>query len=398
MFNEHIYEQKTVTMSELPIEIVGNIITYLSINEVMAFMQTSKENYNKTKYVLQTPEHYNLDKNTKHNTTITNDDIDEINGQPKNSKLDFLSYLFIDIKSIDELIFLEKYISLIKCNISFNIKSIDNFSVTPLLNNINSIIFKKVSFRPDFKFTNNNIKYLEFSNCNVTNEMISDIKYIGTLYIEKSETFTTFNNNIKCNNIVISRCKNFTHFGNINCNIIEVQNIDNVDFSTLIKNKSTIGKLQIVNCDFMTINMLNINNMSIINCNVDSITDIHYIERLKLLNCSINSISNISNINNLIIDNCLSNNNIVISNIENVGHFSMKYVIRDPADIVFTPNYKFKKLKKINHCEMDRVKISEFEIDTCDNLSIKTYFDIINSENMNITNINNKNITILNMY
>lgn len=400
MFNKNIrvHAQKpSMTISNLPDEIIGNILSYLNLKDVITFMRTNKINYQKTAHVLQSPKHFNLDKNTKYSITITDDDIDEDTCQPKNLKLMFLPYLFIDIKSKNNIKFIEKYYSLINCNISLNFMSIKNFSRTLLLNNVISVTFKDITFAKDFKLTNDSIKYLQITNCNITNEMICDIKHVEMLYIEKCNTFTTFDNNNKTNNVVISKCKNFTHFGNINCKIIEIIDIDSVDFSSLVKNKSSIGKLQIVNCNLTTISNLLINNMSIISCNINNINAIHNIERLKLLGCVINSITNMSNINNLIIDNCVSYNDIIISNIKNIRQFSMTYVIRDPSDISFTPNFRFRKLKNIKTCELNKIKISEIELDTCENLSIKTYSDI-NSFDHTYLNINNSNIKTLNMY
>jgi hypothetical protein len=374
-------------ISNLPNEILANILKYLSITTINRLMRTNKTNYNKIYDILQTAKCYNLKSNIKCNVKITKNDIinnninnDDINNNSlivNNTKKIFSTYIYLDIYTPNEDIpIIEKIFNEDEYNnLSLFIYKNSNFNYkTKLFKNITDITFYNIDFDLSYQLNIDNVEYLEFSKCNVNNNLIKNIKNIGTLIIDECNTLREYDNNISCNIIIFIYCENLIEFGNINCNIIELNSCKIIKYNSL--NNKNIQKLQIVNAEMLKLEKINIPNISIINSKIDYIYNIYNITRLKILDSIILKIFNIDNCKILIIDNCSYDFNtslINISNIKNVDRLSVNYIISDECELKFIPKISFDKLKNIKNILLEKVKLIRLNIDNCKMLSVNIF-------------------------
>lgn len=394
-------------ISDLPVEILGNIMYHLNIEDVMNFMTTSKINYNKVNDVLNSPLYFQLGQYFKYHTYISINDICQTNNLNQNNSIEhtneqriintktrFLPYIYIDIDNPDEEIpLIENTLSKNeKQSLSLYLYKISDFNYnTQIFNNLVDLIFYKVNFCNDFQFDNIDVDYIEFNKCLITNNTIKQINSVNTLVITNCSSLTSYDNNVKCDKLLFEECKNLNKIDNVNCNIIEINGCgNNINYQDL--NNKGITKLQIVNANMIELADITIPNISIIDCNISYIHNFKGLERIKILNSNIFKVFSIKNCNKLIIDNCLvSNNSIIsISHITNINEFSMEYLTVDNYDISNIPKVSITETSNIKSCNLKKVKIATFKIKKCDNLEVKLYKDIdiekyISSKNLLLT-------------
>lgn len=391
-------------ISILPNEILANILKYLTITTINRLMKTSKINYNKIYDILQTPRYYNLKSNFKCHVKITKKDIinykninndnnidnnninnnninnDDINNNLliiKNTKKLFVPYIYLDIHTPSQDIpIIEKTFNENEyANLSLFIYRISNFNFnTRLFKNICDITFYNIDFDTSFQLNIDNIEYLEFSKCNLNNNIIKNIKNIDTLIINECDTLREYDNNINCNIIILIYCENIRSFGNIKCNTIELNCCRIVNYNSL--NDKGIKKLQIVNTEMLKLEELNISNISIINSKINYIYNINNINRLKILDSVIFKIFNINNCKKLIIDNCSYDTEtslINVSNVKNVDSLSVNYIFTDECDMKFIPKISFDKIKNVNDVTLKRLKLSRLNLHNCEKLTVKMF-------------------------